>query len=117
MARRRAGRRRSGGEVCRAPHEPVAVECVAERWTGAPGGASFLRLWFFFNDTATTEIYPLSLHDALPISIRAFRSCCGASICRSKLQITATDRSEERFSRNAETDIVCRLLREKRIAP
>src|SRR3989338_7022615 len=26
-----------------------------------------LRLFFFFNDTATTEIYPLSLHDALPI--------------------------------------------------
>src|SRR5690606_41613559 len=28
----------------------------------------FLRLSFFFNDTATTEIYTLSLHDALPIS-------------------------------------------------
>src|SRR5258707_792780 len=28
---------------------------------------SFLQV-FFFNDTATTEIYPLSLHDALPIS-------------------------------------------------
>src|SRR5258708_23402599 len=27
-----------------------------------------LRAFFFFNDTATTEIYPLSLHDALPIS-------------------------------------------------
>src|SRR2546429_8373798 len=27
---------------------------------------------FFFNDTATTEIYTLSLHDALPISIGAF---------------------------------------------
>src|SRR5256885_9220350 len=27
--------------------------------------------FFFFNDTATTEIYPLSLHDALPISIVA----------------------------------------------
>src|SRR2546422_6020988 len=27
--------------------------------------------FFFFNDTATTEIYTLSLHDALPISIRA----------------------------------------------
>src|SRR5258707_7646968 len=27
-----------------------------------------LRLLFFFNDTATTEIYTLSLHDALPIS-------------------------------------------------
>src|SRR5215204_7224907 len=28
----------------------------------------FLCLFFFFNDTATTEIYTLSLHDALPIS-------------------------------------------------
>src|SRR5260370_21657810 len=27
-------------------------------------------LFFFFNDTATTEIYTLSLHDALPISLR-----------------------------------------------
>src|SRR2546430_17556133 len=26
-----------------------------------------IRAFFFFNDTATTEIYPLSLHDALPI--------------------------------------------------
>src|SRR3982751_7004932 len=31
-----------------------------------------LTLFFFFNDTATTEIYTLSLHDALPIS-------CGCS--------------------------------------
>src|SRR6476620_12333444 len=29
----------------------------------------FLFLLFFFNDTATTEIYTLSLHDALPISM------------------------------------------------
>src|SRR3712207_7933034 len=29
-----------------------------------------LSLYFFFNDTATTEIYTLSLHDALPISRR-----------------------------------------------
>src|SRR5690349_23094067 len=28
----------------------------------------FVILFFFFNDTATTEIYTLSLHDALPIS-------------------------------------------------
>src|SRR3712207_7191096 len=28
---------------------------------------SYLRICFFFNDTATTEIYTLSLHDALPI--------------------------------------------------
>src|SRR2546421_8817630 len=32
--------------------------------------SSFL---FFFNDTATTEIYTLSLHDALPISVRRWR--------------------------------------------
>src|SRR2546427_85780 len=39
------------------------------------------RLFFFFNDTATTEIYTLSLHDALPISPRRRISrrpwCCG----------------------------------------
>src|SRR5215216_7297546 len=32
---------------------------------------SFLFVFFFFNDTATTEIYTLSLHDALPISTRS----------------------------------------------
>src|SRR3989454_4279873 len=31
-------------------------------------------LFFFFNDTATTEIYTLSLHDALPISRRGRRA-------------------------------------------
>src|SRR5256885_16991146 len=30
-----------------------------------------VTLFFFFNDTATTEIYTLSLHDALPISVEA----------------------------------------------
>src|SRR3989442_428430 len=34
-------------------------------------------LYFFFNDTATTEIYTLSLHDALPIS--PFRRCSSPS--------------------------------------
>ena len=32
-------------------------------------GMCCIVLFFFFNDTATTEIYTLSLHDALPISI------------------------------------------------
>src|SRR2546422_3135608 len=31
------------------------------------------RFFFFFNDTATTEIYTLSLHDALPISVFVVR--------------------------------------------
>src|SRR5690348_2980029 len=34
----------------------------------------FLSFFFFFNDTATTEIYTLSLHDALPIFRTAFAS-------------------------------------------
>ena len=29
-----------------------------------------IYFFFFFNDTATTEIYTLSLHDALPISVK-----------------------------------------------
>src|SRR5476651_2831935 len=33
-----------------------------------------ILFFFFFNDTATTEIYTLSLHDALPISCGKFRS-------------------------------------------
>src|SRR5258708_13323356 len=78
--------------------------------------------FFFFNDTATTEIYTLSLHDALPISqIYArfdkndwriqpaeFYRFHDAEV--NTLQV----RSEERFSRNAETDLVCRLLLEKK---
>src|SRR5256885_13063373 len=35
--------------------------------------ASSVTFFFFFNDTATTEIYTLSLHDALPISARRGR--------------------------------------------
>ena len=36
----------------------------------APAGSTFFHTFAFFNDTATTEIYTLSLHDALPISGR-----------------------------------------------
>src|SRR2546425_2911251 len=36
---------------------------------------SFPPFSFFFNDTATTEIYTLSLHDALPISYRVQHDC------------------------------------------
>ena len=42
---------------------------------GAVGGEAWCDRWlgvvFFFNDTATTEIYTLSLHDALPICAAA----------------------------------------------
>src|SRR2546430_15668874 len=77
-------------------------------------------VFFFFNDTATTEIYTLSLHDALPISttttppssapastpswettgVRAARTPC---------------RSEEHTSElQSQSNLVCRLLLEKK---
>src|ERR1022692_4061888 len=46
----------------------VAVEPVDDRIPGgARCGIGRRQVVFFFNDTATTEIYTLSLHDALPI--------------------------------------------------
>src|SRR2546430_859910 len=43
----------------------------------------FVLYFFFFNDTATTEIYTLSLHDALPISRSRSRGFArGADLCR-----------------------------------
>src|SRR2546421_2813618 len=42
--------------------------------------AHLFLVFFFFNDTATTEIYTLSLHDALPISV-----WCGGT-CRTRAQ-------------------------------
>src|SRR3712207_8205653 len=54
---------------------------------------------FFFNDTATTEIYTLSLHDALPISsqISAARSG-GNSASRSRYASQLTQRSRRKAS-------------------
>src|SRR5256885_10852189 len=85
-------------------------------------------LFFFFNDTATTEIYTLSLHDALPI----FRTGCRrpgparrgswpparrrpgsiwVSICRP----APCRRSEEHTSElQSPCNLVCRLLLEKK---
>src|SRR5438132_5393796 len=66
-------------------------------------------LFFFFNDTPTTEIYTLSLHDALPISTsphptRQFltESLVDGERSQSKSFSSCARRSEERFSRNAE---------------
>src|SRR3712207_7113981 len=41
-----------------------------------------MRRDFFFNDTATTEIYTLSLHDALPISAQQAEHCHGRTVSR-----------------------------------
>src|SRR5688572_32734088 len=41
---------------------------------------SYLFTFFFFNDTATTEIYTLSLHDALPISLAEILTTRGVGV-------------------------------------
>src|SRR5256885_1930475 len=100
-------------------------------------------LFFFFNDTATTEIYTLSLHDALPISKRIsarpkkawlnrvkiathfkfkFLICLIACSSRSSrmhtkfwCHVASTARSEEHTSElQSPCNLVCRLLLEKK---
>src|SRR5215208_7487382 len=69
-------------------------------------------LWlFFFNDTATTEIYTLSLHDALPTS------CWKVPAVSPRLTtcFSAPSRSEEHTSElQSRGHLVCRLLLEKK---
>src|SRR5438132_12079039 len=77
---------------------------------------STLFIFFFFNDTATTEIYTLSLHDALPIYRRA---AGGDGSTRSDMWHPppgrAPARSEEHTSElQSHSDLVCRLLLEKK---
>src|SRR2546423_11253124 len=90
---------------------------------------------FFFNDTATTEIYTLSLHDALPISVylwgRTFvargwaLTAAALSLCLPALAFTGfvmteraaavSARSEEHTSElQSLAYLVCRLLLEKK---
>src|SRR6266705_5795011 len=67
--------------------------------------------FFFFNDPATTEIYTLSLHDALPISPPSPSPPC----CPSPASTSPPTRSEEHTSElQSPYDLVCRLLLEKK---
>src|SRR5258707_5889859 len=77
--------------------------------------------FFFFNDTATTEIYTLSLHDALPISHdlrvngRALRTCAQTAPRKNYLPWRRIFRSEEHTSElQSRQYLVCRLLLEKK---
>ena len=51
---------------------------------------------FFFNDTATTEIYTLSLHDALPISKRCFPRDPTTPLARTRRQARSRPRHPPR---------------------
>src|SRR5258707_13323527 len=96
---------------------------------------SVVALFFFFNDTATTEIYTLSLHDALPISRATSSAAIGEvlpspkgsliwfdSLTESAVKIrkkpsrnTVGRRSEEHTSElQSRQYLVCRLLLEKK---
>src|SRR2546430_11429269 len=87
--------------------------------------------FFFFNDTATTEIYTLSLHDALPISLGilgvrqtaaplnvALQKAGEAAIAgpnNLQLKTVTVGRSEEHTSElQSQSNLVCRLLLEKK---
>src|SRR2546427_13028169 len=90
-------------------------------------------LFFFFNDTATTEIYTLSLHDALPICPSETVRLCGGSLVRPNKKTGRAGvhracghgklrrddgtgaRSEEHTSElQSQSNLVCRLLLEKK---
>src|SRR2546425_11585107 len=91
-------------------------------------------VFFFFNDTATTEIYTLSLHDALPICDVVARApkdgLTGGEVSFEKISVTGTEnvmmaaslgrgrttiRSEEHTSEiQSLAYLVCRLLLEKK---
>src|SRR5688572_32605468 len=83
-------------------------------------------LFFFFNDTATTEIYTLSLHDALPILCTVTRTqitAFGADFAvahrefvrEGSLRGRIRGRSEEHTSElQSQSNLVCRLLLEKK---
>src|SRR5438132_10010563 len=78
----------------------------------------FFVCYFFFNGSATTKIYTLSLHDALPI----LRFASGAPEVNHTLGVTTAEqldaivpRSEEHTSElQSHSDLVCRLLLEKK---
>src|SRR2546427_8841566 len=87
-------------------------------WVAIHGFESF-ALWviFFFNDTATTEIYTLSLHDALPISLSSWPwDILASAILSTSLKDCDSDvRSEEHTSElQSQSNLVCRLLLEKK---
>src|SRR2546430_10295803 len=70
--------------------------------------------FFFFNDTATTEIYTLSLHDALPIS-KSPVICTDVLLGESSSVPLTYTRSEEHTSElQSQSNLVCRLLLEKK---
>src|SRR6202165_6396827 len=73
-------------------------------------------LFFFFNDPATTEIYTLSLHDALPISSTASRPMAATDLAISPVSLVRNRRRSEEHTSELQSpnNLVCRLLLEQK---
>src|SRR2546430_11704918 len=80
--------------------------------------ATSLSSFFFFNDTATTEIYTLSLHDALPISVfprpDRWRRCQTADGCDPVGRAGRNQIGRHTSELQSQSNLVCRLLLEKK---
>src|SRR5206468_6977082 len=75
--------------------------------------SAFYTSFFFFNDPPPTEIYTLSLHDALPI-FGSIGENCYSKVTNPQFRRFVT-RSEEHTSElQSRSDLVCRLLLEKK---
>src|SRR5712691_12482219 len=71
--------------------------------------------FFFFNDTATTEIYTLSLHDALPIAVHRALDDDRSPGAGDRGVARGRQRSEEHTSElQSQSNLVCRLLIENK---
>src|SRR6478736_7764274 len=81
--------------------------------------SNFLFFLFFFNDTATTEIYTLPLHDALPIPTETANPVRVRIRARTAAAaVTGSSRSEEHTSElQSQSKVVCRLLLDKKKRP
>src|SRR5258707_13452780 len=102
------------------PHFCLATNFLRHKLFSMPYGLYWYFLFFFFNDTATTEIYTLSLHDALPICTSTKEPCSRSSVNMDTPSPTVSTRvvcgrSEEHTSElQSRQYLVCRLLLEKK---
>src|SRR6201986_5657020 len=97
------------------PKYPAKLPPSDPRFSGARTPTSMIITVFFFNDAATTEIYTLSLHDALPIwqSVKNHQPRTWRGAYRTG-RLRPSGRSEEHTSElQSHLNIVCRLLLEK----
>src|SRR2546430_8319422 len=98
--------------------DPFSRECRMYSAVIHPNRVHGLVYAFFFNDTATTEIYTLSLHDALPITIpdTALASLCPACATRNLVGGSADRKSTRLNSSHSQISYAVFCLKKKKNA-